>query len=372
MAKSTYLTNPAKIKVVGIGGGGCNVISRMVKEEIQGVEFYALNTDAQALSFTEAPNRVQMGEKLTRGLGCGGDHNIGMKAAEESYDQLSEHLEGADMIFITVGMGGGTGTGGAPIVADISKKAGALTIAVVTKPFTFEGGHRIRVAEEGIANLIGRVDTLIIVPNDRLLESTDNTTPVSKAFQLADDVLTHAVQAIAEVITVPGMINLDFADVRAVMKDAGPAWMSIGHGSGQNRARDAAQAALASPMLDVSINGATGVLFNVTGGHSLSLHEVRIAADLIQKAVDPDATLIFGVVYDDKMENDCKITLIATGFTNSLNGGSSSKEDLLQLKDKEDGLDIPTIFRSRVPQRSFLTAKPLGSVQHQATLSKWR
>jgi cell division protein FtsZ len=371
MARSTFVTSPAKIKVVGIGGGGSNVISRMIKEEIQGVEFYALNTDAQALAFTEAPNRVQLGERLTRGLGCGGDHTVGTRAAEESEDSVKQLLTGADMVFITVGMGGGTGTGGAPIVADISKKNGALTIAVVTKPFSFEGGHRIKVAEEGISDMIGRVDTLIIVPNDRLLELTDNTTPANTAFKMADDVLTHAVQAIAEVITVPGMINLDFADVRSVMKDAGPAWMSIGRGSGQNRARDAAQMALASPMLDVSINGSKGVLFNVTGGHNLALHEVRVAADLIQEAVDPDATIIFGVVYDPRMENDCKITLIATGFAGAMTGGPPSKEDLLQLiREKEDGLDVPTIFRSRAPHRAPLTAKPLAP--QSTTPAAWR
>jgi cell division protein FtsZ len=360
MAKSSFITSPAKIKVVGVGGGGCNVISRMVKEEIQGVEFYALNTDSQSLSFTEAPNRIQVGERVTRGLGCGGDHNVGAKAAEESYDGLRQALAGADMVFITAGMGGGTGTGGAPIVAEIAKKNGALTIAVVTKPFTFEGGHRSKVAEEGIANLIPRVDTLIIVPNDRLIEMVDATTAVGSAFKMADDVLTHAVQAIAEVITVPGMINLDFADVRAVMKDAGPAWMSIGRGSGQNRAREAAQAALASPMLDVSIKGAKGVLFNVTGGQNLTLHEVRAAADLVQQAVDPDATIIFGVVYDPKMENDCKITLIATGFVSSATGGPPTKAELLRLvKDKEDGLDVPAIFRNRSTHgRPMIMARP--------------
>jgi cell division protein FtsZ len=358
MAKTSFIASPAKIKVVGVGGAGCNAISRMVKAEIQGVDFIAMNTDAQALAFTEAPNRIQTGEKLTRGLGCGGDNNVGSKAAEESYDAIRQLLSNADMVFIAAGMGGGTGTGGAPIVADISKKNGALTIAVVTKPFSFEGAHRLKVAEEGIAKLIDKVDTLIIVPNDKLLDMVDNTTSVGNAFIVADDVLTHAVQAIAEVITVPGMINLDFADVRAVMKDAGPAWMSIGKGSGNNRAIDAARAALASPMLDVSLEGARGVLFSVTGGQNLTLHEVKSAAEVIQNTVDPDATIIFGVVYDPKMENDCKITLIATGFVATTLGGPTPKEELLRLvKETEDGLDTPSFLRSKTQHRPFLAPK---------------
>ena len=232
MAKTSFSPNPAKIKVIGLGGGGCNAITRMVREEIQGVEFIAINTDAQALAITEAPTRIQLGEKLTKGLGVGGDHTLGEKAAEESRDELKEIAAGADMVFITCGMGGGTGTGSAPIVAEIAKQSGALTIAVVTRPFTFEGAHRCQVADEGINRLLNNVDTLIIIPNDRLLELCDQKTAVDNAFKLADDVLRHGVQAIAEVITVPGLINLDFADVKAVMKDAGPAWMSMGRGSG--------------------------------------------------------------------------------------------------------------------------------------------
>jgi len=228
MAKTSFVPNPARIKVFGCGGGGSNAITRMVREEIQGVEFIAVNTDAQALAITEAPVRLQIGEKVTRGLGAGGDHNMGQKAAEESRDEIKELMAGADMVFVTAGMGGGTGTGSAPIVAQIAKESGALTIAVVTKPFTFEGSHRAKVAQEGISRLLGKVDTLIIIPNDRLLDLADNKTGVDAAFKMADDVLRHGVQAISEVITVPGMINLDYADVKAVMKDAGPAWMSIG------------------------------------------------------------------------------------------------------------------------------------------------
>jgi cell division protein FtsZ len=320
----------------------------MVREEIQGVEFIAVNTDAQALAITEAPVRLQIGEKLTRGLGAGGDHNTGMKAAEESRDEIKEMVAGADMVFVTAGMGGGTGTGSAPIVAQIAKESGALTIAVVTKPFSFEGTHRTQVAQEGITRLLGKVDTLIIIPNDRLLDLCDPKTGVDTAFKMADDVLRHGVQAISEVITVPGMINLDFADVKAVMKDAGPAWMSIGRGSGKNRAVDAAREALASPLLDVTIEGSKGVLFNVVGGTDLSLFEVNEAAEVIKQAVDPDANIIFGVASDSAMGGDVRITLIATGFVNK--SEADSKEDdeftkkLRNIK-TEDELDVPSFLR---------------------------
>ncbi len=295
MAKASFTLNPAKIKVIGLGGGGCNAITRMVQEDIQGVEFIAMNTDAQAMALTEAPIRIQLGGRLTKGLGVGGDHVAGHKAAEESRDEVKEVISGADMVFITCGMGGGTGTGAAPVIAEVAKQSGALTIAVVTKPFTFEGAHRYQVAEEGIVQLLGKVDTLIIIPNDRLLDLCDQKTGVDSAFKMADDVLHHGVQAIAEVITVPGLINLDFADVKAVMKDAGPAWMSMGRGSGPNRAVDAAKEALASPLLDVSAGGSKGVLFNIVGGSSLTLFEVNEAAQIIKQAVDPEANIIFGV-----------------------------------------------------------------------------
>ena len=349
MAKTTFSPNPAKIKVIGLGGGGCNAITRMVREQIQGVEFIGMNTDAQALSITEAPIRVQIGEKLTRGLGVGGDHDMGQKAAEESRDELVELLSGADMVFITCGMGGGTGTGAAPVVAEIGKQMGALTIAVVTKPFGFEGNHRAEVADEGVVRLLGKVDTLIIIPNDRLLDLCDQKTEVDSAFKLADDVLRHGVQAIAEVITVPGLINLDFADVKAVMKDAGPAWMSIGIGSTKNRAVDAATEALASPLLDVSIEGAKGVLFNVAGGTGLTLFEVNEAADVIKQAVDPEANIIFGVVQDPSMGDEIRLTLIATGFASKLGMAGVSREDELMqvLKDlkSEEELDSPAFLR---------------------------
>ena len=349
MAKTSFVPNPAKIKVIGLGGGGCNAITRMVREEIQGVEFIAVNTDAQALAITEAPTRIQLGEKLTKGLGVGGDHTMGQKAAEESRDELKELISGADMVFVTCGMGGGTGTGAAPVIAETAKQSGALTIAVVTRPFTFEGAHRCQVSDEGIARLLGKVDTLIIIPNDRLLDLCDQKTGMDNAFKLADDVLRHGVQAISEVITVPGVINLDFADVKAVMKDAGPAWMSIGTGTGKNRAVDAAREALASPLLDVSMDGAKGVLFNVVGGSSLSLFEVNEAAEVLKQAVDPEANIIFGVANDPNMDSELRITLIATGFASKTGLAGVGQEDeqtqiLKNLKSEEE-LDIPSFLR---------------------------
>ncbi|UCD08385.1 MAG: cell division protein FtsZ [Dehalococcoidales bacterium] len=350
MAKSSFTLNPATIKVIGLGGGGCNAVTRMVQENIQGVEFIAMNTDAQAMALTEAPTRVQLGERLTKGLGVGGDHNLGQKAAEESRDDLKGVVTGADMVFITAGMGGGTGTGAAPVVAEIAKQSGALTIAVVTKPFSFEGQNRTAVAEDGINDLIDTVDTLIIIPNDRLLDLCDQKTGVDTAFKMADDVLRHGVQAISDVITVPGVINLDFADVNKVMKDSGPAWMSMGSGTGQNRAVDAAKQALASPLLDSSAGGAKGVLFNIVGDSSLTLFEVNEAAEVIKQAVDPEANIIFGVAHDADMENEIKITLIATGFLAKdtmvdISKDQEMQEFLTNLKTREDELDVPSFLR---------------------------
>ncbi len=349
MAKTSFVPSPAKIKVIGLGGGGCNAITRMVREEIQGVEFIAMNTDAQSLGVTEAPTRIQLGEKLTRGLGVGGDHNQGHKAAEESRDELSQLVSGADMVFITCGMGGGTGTGAAPVIAELAKQGGALTIAVVTKPFTFEGVRRCQVADEGITRLLSKVDTLIIIPNDRLIDLCDQKTVVDNAFRLADDVLRHGVQAISEVITVPGLINLDFADVKAVMKDAGPAWMSIGISSGKNRAVDAAKEALSSALLDVTIDGSRGVLFNVVGGSNLTLFEVNEAAEVIKQAVDPEANIIFGVAHDPGMDDEVRITLIATGFASKVGMAGLSREDeltqLLKGLKSEEELDVPSFLR---------------------------
>jgi cell division protein FtsZ len=350
MARSSFVASPAKIKVIGLGGGGSNAVTRMVRENIQGVEFIAMNTDAQALAVCEAPMCIQLGPKLTKGLGAGGDHHVGHKAAEETRDELIEVVSGSDMVFVTAGMGGGTGTGSISVVAEIAKRSGALTIGVVTKPFAFEGAHRMQNAEEGIEELIDKVDTLIIIPNDRLLTLCDHKTGVDSAFKVADDVLRHGVQAIAEVITTPGMINLDFADVKAIMKDAGPAWMSIGKGSGQNRAIDAAKEALASPLLDVSIEGSKAVLFNVLGSSNLTLFEVNQAAEVIRGAVDPEANIIFGVANDAATENEITITLIATGFHAKLGMGKNNEEDeqltnILKNMKTEEELDMPSFLR---------------------------
>ena len=367
MAKQIYTPNAARIKTIGIGGGGCNAITRMVREGIKGVDFIAMNTDGQALSLAEAPTRIQLGEKLTRGLGAGGDHKVGAKAAEENRSEIESLIEGADMVFVTAGMGGGTGTGGIPIVAEIAKRSGALTIAVVTKPFTFEGHHRSQTAEEGMLNLAGKVDTLLIVPNDRLLQLCDAKTPVDNAFRLADDALFLGVKAISEVVTVPGLINLDFADIRSVMKDAGPAWMSVGKASGQNRAAEAAKAALASPLLDVSIAGARGVLFNVSGGSSLTLFECNEAASAIAQAVDPEANIIFGVVFDPKMDSELQITVIATGFVTQYGRTGISPEELRRLvRGGSDTLDIPSFTRRQRAPSSF-PASPLKASTPVAT-----
>jgi cell division protein FtsZ len=368
MAKSSFVQPSAKIKVIGMGGGGCNAITRMVRDEIHGVEFIAMNTDAQALAITESPIRFQLGQRLTKGLGAGGDPNIGMKAAEENRDELLELVSGADMVFVTAGMGGGTGTGSISVVAEIAKKNGALTIAIVTKPFSFEGKHRMKNAEEGIARLATKCDTLIIIPNDRLLALVDRQASIENAFRKADECLRHGVQAISEVITVPGMINLDFADVRAIMKDAGPAWMSVGIGSGASRAVDAAKDALASPLLDVSVKGAKGVMFNVTGNQSLTLHEVNQAAEIIRQAVDPGANIIFGVRRDETLEKEIRITLIATGFAQSGTLGNMGDEEITKLLKSlkvEDELDIPSFMRKPLfyERRTMPQFKPVQTAQ---------
>jgi cell division protein FtsZ len=376
MAKQIFTPSPAKIKSIGLGGGGCNAITRMFREGIKGVDFVAMNTDGQALALAEAPIRIQLGEKLTKGLGAGGDHKIGAKATEESHQVIEELVEGADMVFVSCGMGGGTGTGSIPIVAEIAKQSGALTIAVVTKPFSFEGAHRMQVAEEGILKLVDKVDTLIIIPNDRLLQLCDAKTTVDSAFKLADNALHLGVQAISEVITVPGLINLDFADIRSVMKDAGPAWMSVGKGSGQNRAAEAAKTALASPLLDVSVSGARGVLFNITGGPSLTLFECNEAAEVIAQAVDPGANIIFGVVFDPEMDSEVRITVIATGFTTRYGKGISNAEELRRLiKSGSETLDVPSFLRrtQRYPTSQLAEAvKVKTEVTPQPSKISWQ
>jgi cell division protein FtsZ len=308
----------ANIKVIGVGGGGGNAVNRMIESDVSGVEFWSINTDAQALTLAGAPSRLQIGQKLTRGLGAGGNPAIGQKAAEESRDEIATALEGADLVFITAGMGGGTGTGAAPIVAEVAKEMGALTVGVVTRPFVFEGRRRTSQAEQGIEGLKSRVDTLIIIPNNKLLEVIPEQTPVQEAFRYADDVLRQGVQGISDIITIPGLVNVDFADVRAVMADAGSALMGIGVSSGKSRAREAAIAAISSPLLECSIEGARGVVFNITGGSDLTLHEVNAAAETIYEVVDPNANIIFGAVIDDRLQGEVRITVIATGFTGEL------------------------------------------------------
>ena len=307
----------AQIRVIGVGGGGSNAVNRMIQANMMGIEFIAINTDAQALLLTDAPHRIRIGDKLTRGLGAGGNPSVGGKAAEENAEEIYEALKGSDMVFITAGMGGGTGTGASPIVAQIAREVGALTVGVVTKPFTFEGKKRLLSAEEGIANLKQHVDTLITVPNDRLLQVADKRTPLSDAFRLADDVLRQGIQGISDLITVPGLINLDFADVKTIMSAAGSALMAIGEAEGETRAIDAAQIAIASPLLDIDISGARGVLFNITGGMDMTLFEVNEAADIISQAAHPEANIIFGAVQDPSYDGKVKITVIATGFENA-------------------------------------------------------
>ena len=365
----------ANIKVVGVGGGGSNAVNRMIDAGLPGVEFIACNTDAQALVISDAKIRIQIGDKLTKGLGAGANCEIGEKAAEEDRDKLAESVEGADMVFITAGMGGGTGTGAAPVLAEIAREQGALTVAIVTKPFAFEGRRRGMVAEHGIKRLKEKVDTLIVIPNDRLLQIADANTSMVEAFRLADDVLRHGVQGITDLITVPGLINLDFADVKTIMQSSGSALMGIGRGTGDDRATTAAQSAISSPLLEATINGATGVLINITGGQDLGILEVNQAAEIISEAADQDAEIIFGTAINPEMKDEVKITVIATGFdrerTSTMPGvpqqrrapvAPLSKDKLGQMKaaapppgttapatpdNQEDDLDIPSFLRRR-------------------------
>ncbi len=304
----------ARIKVVGVGGGGTNAVNRMIEEGIQGVDFVAVNTDAQALTLAKAPTKVRIGEKLTRGLGAGGNPEVGRKSAEESAEELYNVLRGSDMVFVTAGLGGGTGTGAAPIVAQIAKEVGSLTIGVVTRPFTFEGARRMQSAESGMDALKEHADTLIVIPNDRLLQIVDKRASLNDAFRMADDVLRQGIQGISELITVPGLINLDFADVKAIMSEGGAALMAVGKASGEDRARIAAEQAISSQLLDITIDGARGVLFNVTGGPNMTLFEVNQAAALIRETSHPDVNMIFGAVIDPNMGDEIRITVIATGF----------------------------------------------------------
>ncbi|MCS7056234.1 MAG: cell division protein FtsZ [Thermoflexales bacterium] len=374
-----YLTgmraeSPAHIKVVGVGGGGQNAVNRMIAEGLTGVEFIAVNTDQQALMLSHAPIRVRIGDKVTRGLGAGGNAEVGQKAAEESADEIYDLLKGADMVFITCGLGGGTGTGAAPVIARISKELNALTIAVVTKPFSFEGTPRMHTAEAGIERLKEHVDTLIVIPNDRLLDIVGQKATLQQAFRTADDVLRQGIQGISEVITVPGLINLDFADVRTIMSEGGAALMAVGVGSGEGRARTAAEQAIASNLLDVTIDGARGILFNITGGQDLSLFEVNEAATIIKSAAHPDCNVIFGAVVDENMKDQVRITVIATGFDHQGNvarrtirpssatlrtatakhaarpfasGASSAEPEPEPARFDPDNLELPSFLRRR-------------------------
>jgi cell division protein FtsZ len=335
----------AGIKVIGVGGAGCNAVSRMIQEGLGGVEFIAINTDAQALFLCDADQRIHIGSQATRGLGAGSNPEIGRRAVEENADEVLRALEGADMVFITAGMGGGTGTGASPVVAELARSAGALTVAVVTKPFGFEGRRRMQLAEEGIAQLKSKVDTIITIPNDRLLKIVSDKEFISDAFRLADDVLRNGVQGISEIITVPGRINVDFADVQTIMADAGSALLGIGIASGENRAVEAARAAISSPLLEASIDGATGVLFNITGGPDLTLLELNEAARIIYEAVDPDAQIIFGSVTDERMQGEVRITVVATGFTSAPTSAQESEEGGFSLGSLKEEISFGSPLR---------------------------
>lgn len=353
----------AAIKVIGVGGGGNNAVNRMVKANVRGIDFIAVNTDAQALYHSEAPVKINIGKATTRGLGAGSNPDIGRQSAEESAEEIRQALEGADMVFITCGMGGGTGTGAAPVIAEIAKEMGILTVGVVTKPFAFEGHRRRQQADDGLENLKSKVDTLITIPNDKILSIIDKKTPITEAFTVVDDVLRQGVQGIADLITVHGMINVDFADVKAVMENAGSALMGIGYGTGENRAIEAAKAAIESPLLELSIDGAKGVLFNITGGNDLSMFEVDEAARIITEAADSEANIIFGAVINDSYTGEVKITVVATGFDDTprerpsvlrqhvslgQNSIAASSNSVQQMKAAENELDIPAFIRKKM------------------------
>jgi len=337
----------AQIKVVGVGGGGNNAVNRMITAGLKGVEFISINTDKQALFLSKANTKIQIGDKITKGLGAGANPEIGEKAAEESREEIGQAIKGADMVFVTAGMGGGTGTGAAPIVAQIAKEMGILTVGVVTKPFTFEGRVRMQHAERGVANLKEVVDTLVTIPNDRLLQIAEKKTSIVEAFMIADDVLRQGVQGISDLIAVPGLVNLDFADVKTIMQNTGLAHMGIGRASGDSRAEEAAKMAIHSPLLETSIEGARGVLLNITGGPDLGIFEVNLAAELVQKSADPDANIIFGAVIDENLKDEIIITVIATGFDD----GPSIKK---QIKNPLKKDDIPVIDREREVKRNTI------------------
>ena len=343
----------ATIKVVGVGGGGCNAVNRMIEAGLSGVDFFAINSDVQALRSSLTENTVQIGTGLTRGLGAGANANLAREAAEESREDLAMICDGADLVFITAGMGGGTGTGAAPVIAEIARESGALTVAVVTKPFAFEGRKRMQAAENGVAELEGKVDTLIVIPNERILQVIEKRTPLNEAFAFADDVLRQGIQGISDLITQPGLINLDFADVKTIMSDAGSAMMGIGEGTGEHRAADAAQKAIASPLLETTIEGARGVIFNITGGPDMAMYEVNEAAEMISRAVDPDAQIIFGASVDPNMTGKVRVTVLAAGFGGARNYHSRAASlNLDSPIDKVaplnmDDIEVPAFLRYR-------------------------
>jgi len=361
--------NFALIRVIGVGGGGSNAVNRMIRAEMMGVQFIACNTDAQALLQSDAPHKIRIGDKITRGLGAGGDASIGQRAAEEDSEKIAEALKDSDMVFITAGLGGGTGSGAAPIVAEIAKELGALTIGVVTKPFSFEGQRRKIIAERAADELRAKVDTLITIPNDRLREVVQKNTSMVEAFRYVDDVLRQGVQGISDIITVPGVINLDFADVRTIMKDAGSALMGLGRAGGDNRALDATRQAITSPLLEVNINGAQGILFNITGSSNLTLSEVWEAAEEIRSVADPEANIIFGTSFDERLADEVMITVIATGFDSSRKREPAHTESRQQTPVAVRGArpDPLEFLREMDRQQRVNSLEPLGSVHSAGT-----
>ena len=338
----SMIDGTATIKVIGVGGAGNNAVNRMIEAGVKGVEFISVNTDRQALQKSKAGTKIQIGEKVTRGLGAGANPDIGAQSAEENKAEIAETLRGADMVFVTAGMGGGTGTGAAPIVAQAAKEMGILTIGVVTKPFTFEGKKRLSQAERGIESLKGKVDSLVVIPNDKLLQIIDRKTSINEAFRMADDVLRQGVQGISDLIAVTGTVNLDFADVKTIMLNTGMAHMGVGRASGENRAEDAAKQAVQSPLLETSIEGARGVIINITGGENLGLHEVNTAAELVQRSVDPEANIIFGTVTDPEMGDEVQITVIATGFEKPEARMASTVDSFVNRSWEKKTTSIPT------------------------------
>ena len=379
MDDNTMLDGTATIKVIGVGGAGNNAVNRMVDSGIKGVEFTAVNTDRQTLLVSKAATKIQIGEKITRGLGAGANPDIGAQAAEESKAEIAEALRGADMVFVTAGMGGGTGTGAAPIVAAAAKEMGILTIGVVTKPFTFEGKKRLSQAERGIESLKGKVDTLVVIPNDKLLQIIDRKTSIIEAFKMADDVLRQGVQGISDLIAIPGLVNLDFADVKTIMLNTGMAHMGIGRASGENRAEDAAKQAIQSPLLETSIEGARGVIINITGGTNLGLHEVNTAAELVQRSVDPEANIIFGTVTDPDMKDEIQITVIATGFEKPEAHAASAVDSFINkpwekktssipasdVNSSQGDLDIPAFLRKNKNKNMVLLDNDLNQISNE-------